>query len=284
MPTPDTNYPWAFNSSSLMHLPLKDELPLLESFGWRAIEPHADKVQAELDAGATLPQVARRIADAGLRSVGMNYVMIRTQLDEAGLAAERDRVSRVLELTEALDAGGVTVVIGGPAGEDIVATTAALADKLAGYARIACRHGVDLRLEFAGGSPVSGSLDSAIDLIEQVNQPGLVLLFDLSHYFVTASHVESLSRLPAGLLTMIHLQDAPNLPMEQQAPDRRTFPGQGRMNVAKLVEMIRRETNYQGPYAFELYDEHVWAMPPRHVMEQIEKSIQHLEQAWGAVD
>src|SRR5206468_3236820 len=107
---------------------------------------------------------------------------------------------------------------------------------------MAAERGLRINLEFLGGQAINGTLGSGIDLVNRVDHPNMGLLFDLCHYYVTASHMEEMESLRPGRLFMVHVDDAPRRPMERLQSDHRCFPGEGRIDVPGLMNDLRKKT------------------------------------------
>jgi len=278
MPPLHTKLPWAYNSATLLNLPWAEELELLRKFGWSRLEPTADKVNAGIAAAGSVDAYKQQLASAGVELVGLCGVTICPPAAKFPAEEERANVQAGIELAASIDARGIAVIMLGDPGSDIAGAYDVLATKLAAYADIAKANDIELRLEFLAGPPINGTLNASVDLIRKVDHPNLTLLFDLIHYYASASHMEELTRLPAGKLGMFHIDDAPDAPMEQQKGDYRAFPGEGRMDVPALMKQVIDITGYAGPCTIELYDPRVWSMDPEEVMQRLERSIAHVEE------
>lgn|GEM_PF-7028540 len=271
---------WAFNSATVMKLPWEQELPLLERFGWQSVEVWYDKLQAALDRGmADSPQaMGHRLNDAGIHIVGMCGASVSTLAQREHDHDERDQWLQRLDFAAAIGAPGLVGYVIGDADADLESEYQYLAGKLNGYATQAAERNLTVHLEFLGQAPINGTLRSAIDLIKRADHASLGLLFDLCHYYVSASHLEDLMHLPAEKLTMVHVDDARQMPMEELGNADRTFPGEGQMDVPLLLHELRQRTGYAGPMSFEIYDQQVWEMAPQAVFEALDRSITYLEE------
>lgn len=272
-----TKLRWAFNSATVMRLPWEEELKLWQRFGWSAAEIWYDKAKARLAAGQTLEQLARQMEDAGVTPIGLCAGVIQTRTQGHDRNTERDELARRMDLAAALNTQSITLIVLGKVGDDLAAEYDDLIDPLTRVAEMAADRRLRVNLEFLGGLPINGTLGSCMDLVRRVNHPALGLLFDLCHYYTSASHIEELGLLPKGKLFLVHVDDAQKRPMERLANNQRCFPGEGRMDVPDLLNRIRAMTGYTGYFSVELYDEDVWKMDPVEVFERLARSIQLVE-------
>ncbi|MCY3024336.1 MAG: sugar phosphate isomerase/epimerase [Planctomycetota bacterium] len=269
---------WAFNSATVMDLPWPEELGFWQRFKWSAAELWYDKIKARLDAGETCAALARQLRDAGVRPIGVSAAVVWTESERHDAADERSELARRLDVTAAVGAPALTVVVLGKVGPDLAQEYCRLADKLRAAGDMAAAHKVKLNVEFLGGLPIVGTLRSCIELLNAANHPAVGMLFDLCHYYVSASHLEELPLLPADKLFLIHVDDARKKPLETLKNDERCFPGEGLIDVPGLLSQIRKLTNYDGYFSLEIYDKEVWRLPAQEVFQRAEKSIQFVEE------
>jgi len=268
---------WAFNSATVMHLPWKQELQLLERFGWRAAEVWYDKFQAAIKSGdaASPAALARQARSAGIEPIGVCAGMVFT--DPATRDRELADINIRLDFTAEIGAPSLTVVCLGDPTPDYASAYSVLADKLRAVAEAAAARKVRVNVEFLGGQTIVSNIASCVDLIRRIDHPSLGMLLDLVHYYVGPSHMEDLERLPAGKLHMIHIDDSPDLPIESLKDDQRVFPGEGRIDLPRVLAQIESITQYDGYHSVELYDETIWKMDAGHVFAKLQKTIDDLD-------
>lgn len=273
---------WALNSATVMRVGWDDELRLWERHGWHAAEVWYDKALPVLAAGATVAHLAEQMASAGVRPVGVCPAVVWTAAQNADPVTERDELARRLDFAAELGSPSLTVVVVGRPGDDLGAEYASAADKLHGAVEMAVERGVAIGLEFLAGQSVCGTLAGCLDLVRAVEHPALGVVFDLCHYYVSASHLEDLSMLPPDRLLMVHVDDVLPGPMEQLTGTDRGLLGQGRLDLPKLLSLVREHTGYDGWHSVELYDERVWAMDPDVVLRATAAAIARIEEALGS--
>jgi sugar phosphate isomerase/epimerase len=264
---------WAFASASVMNLPWDDEFKLWKKFKWRAVELWFDKVKACMEKGRTCAELGRRMYDEGITPIGMAPAVLWTPGEGHDPRHEREELLERMDVTAALGCQSLAIIILGKPGHDLAEEHKRLVGKLRGVADMAAARHVRLCLEFVAGLPVNGTLGSCIELVTAADHPGLGMLFDLCHYYTSASHLEELSLLPKKKLFHIHVDDSQKRPMEVLGSEHRAFPGEGRIDVPGLLTEIRRRTKYDGYYSLELYDKDVWAMDPKKVFKASAESI-----------
>ncbi|MBM4017650.1 MAG: sugar phosphate isomerase/epimerase [Planctomycetes bacterium] len=270
---------WAFASATVMKLPWDDEFKLWKKYKWKAVEIWFDKVKACMEQGRTCAELGSRMHDAGIRPIGVAPGVVWTPASGHDPRHEMGELTERLDVTLALGAEALTIVVLGKGGPDPASEYDRVADKLRKVAEMAARRGLRLNLEFLAGLPINGAMGSCIELLQKVDHPAVGMLLDLCHYYASPSHVEELSRLPKGKLFLVHVADAQNRPMEILGCEHRCFPGEGRIDVPALLAEIRTRTRYNGYFSVELYDKDVWEMKPDQVFKKTADSIKAIRKA-----
>lgn len=268
---------WAFNSASVMNLPWDDEFKLWKKYKWKAVEIWFDKVKTCMEKGRTCAELGTMMHDAGIRPIGVAPAVVWTPSEGHDSRHEHAELAERMDVTLALGAPALTVIVLGKRGVDLSVEYNRLADKLRNVADMAGQRGLLLSLEFIGGLAVNATLGSCIELIEKIDHPSMGMLLDLCHYYTSVSHIEELGQLPKGKLFLVHVDDAQRRPMEVLGCEHRCFPGEGRIDVPALLSEIRKRTKYNGYYSVELYDKDVWQMDPAEVFKRTAASIKKVE-------
>jgi len=268
---------WAFNSATVMNLPWDEEFAFWKKFKWKAVEVWYDKVRACMEKGRTCAELSGQMQDAGIRPIGVAPAIVWTPSSGRDPKFERDELAARMDVTVAIGAPALTVVVLGKHGGDLSKEYDRVVEKLRAVADLAQARGIRLNLEFIGGLPVNGTLGTCIELVRQADHAALGMLLDLCHYYASASHVEELALLPPKKLFLVHVDDAQKRPMEVLGCEHRCFPGEGRIDVPQLLREICRRTRYDGYFSLELYDKDVWAMDPKTVFKNAAASIKRLQ-------
>lgn len=274
------NIRWAFNSASIMNCPWEDELNLWQEFGWNTVEIWYSKLELQLAKGVDFECLARQMSDAGVTPIGMCAGVILTPSCEKDdpQGNELTDIIRRLDAAAAMGAPSLTVITGGIVGQDLATEYKMLAPKIRRVTEMAAERGLRLNLEFLGQSAINGTMGTCIELVNAVDHPALGMLFDFCHYYVSASHIEEMTLLPPEKLFMVHVNDVRPFPMEVVKSEQRCFPGEGRMDVVGMINHLHNRIGYRGYYSIELYDQNIWQMEPRVVMQRLADSLKAIEE------
>lgn len=125
-------------------------------------------------------------------------------------------------------------------------------DSLGKLCDLAASVGVTINLEFVTWAGV-GTLQEAVAIIRDLNQPNCGLLIDTLHFSRSRVRLEELSSIPESWFHIVHLCDAPaEIPSTKEdliftAREARLDPGQGGIDLAAILNRIP-----EVPYSLEL--------------------------------
>jgi sugar phosphate isomerase/epimerase len=117
---------------------------------------------------------------------------------------------------------------------------------------LASKIGLTVNLEFVTWTPVS-TLQQAVSIIREVNQPNCGLLVDTLHFRRSRVGLEELDAIPSAWFHMVHLCDAlAEIPSKREeliytAREARLDPGEGGIDLAAILNRIP-----EVPYSLEI--------------------------------
>ncbi|WP_159886594.1 sugar phosphate isomerase/epimerase family protein [Paenibacillus puerhi] len=120
-------------------------------------------------------------------------------------------------------------------------------------------YGIRLGLEFVGPHhlrsrwqyPFLWTMDETLDWIDAIGKPNVGLLFDVYHAYTTGLGAEELSRLNAGQIVHVHINDAPDVPVEAVVDNERLYTGEGVIDAVGYLRALQH-IGYDGPVAQEV--------------------------------
>lgn len=101
------------------------------------------------------------------------------------------------------------------------------------------------------------TLPQALEFIEAIGEPNVGLLVDSWHWYTARHTVEDLQKLPREKIIHVHVNDAPNKPIEEQLDNQRLLPGEsGVIDLVGFLGAIKAK-GYHGFIAVETFSETV---------------------------
>lgn len=242
-------------------LDLAAEVELAAKAGYTGIEPWIDRLRAYADAGHSLADLRRRIADLGLTVEGAIGFQAWAVDDEAARAKALEEFKRDMDLIAQI---GGRRIAAAPAG--IYRAPGVDLNRVAERYRVVLelgrQMGVVPQLEIWGGAKTLGRMSEAAFVAIAADHPDACLLLDAFHLYKGGSGFEGLKLLHGAAMAVFHLNDYPADPPREQLTDgHRVFPGDG---VAPLGQILRdlAHAGFRGALSLELFNRDYWKQDP----------------------
>lgn len=126
-------------------------------------------------------------------------------------------------------------------------------------AQILGAYGIRLGLEFVGPhhlrtrwqNPFIWTIDETLDWIDAIGERNVGLLFDSYHWYTNGGTVADIERLRVDQIVHVHINDAPDVPVEEVLDNGRVYPGEGVIDLAGFLQGLQR-IGYTGAVAQEI--------------------------------
>jgi len=149
-------------------------------------------------------------------------------------------------------------------------------------AKIVGRYGHRFGLEWvapyhtrAGKDIVVWRMTDLLQMEDEIGEPNLGLLVDSFHWFNAQQTVPELAALPAEKIVHVHLNDAPDRPLEEQQDMERLTPGEGIIDLVGFLSALKT-AGYQDYLGVEIFNAELKTRP-------VAESAAHVKRACDAV-
>ncbi len=250
---------YCLNTSTIdgQQLSLPDKIDVAARAGYRAVEPWVRDLDAYVQGGGNLDDLAARIRDAGLVVPNVIGFFEWAVDDDDRRRRGFDEARRCMALARRIG------------GQRIAAAPVGVTDRADLDLRAAGRRyrallelgesmGVVPVLEFWGRSRSLGRLGEAAQVAIESGHPQACILADVYHLYKGGSDFAGLRLLHGPALPVFHFNDYPATPSRAAMTDAdRVYPGAG---VAPLAEVLRdlRAIGFQGFLSLELFNRDYW--------------------------
>lgn len=119
-------------------------------------------------------------------------------------------------------------------------------------------YGIRFGIEWVGpahfrqrGNPLIWRMDQALALCEEIGAPNIGLLVDSFHWFCAQHSLDELRSLPKERIVHVHINDAPDRPVEEQIDNERVMPGDGIIDLVGFLRALK-EAGYEGAVSVEV--------------------------------
>jgi sugar phosphate isomerase/epimerase len=236
---------------------LAEEIELAAKAGYGAIEPWGRELEAHVNQGGKLKDIAKRAKDAGVVVADVIAFFEWVVDDDDRRKKGLEEAKRVMDLAQ--QAGSVRVAAP-PAGatNQTGMDLRRIADRYRALLEIGDKIGVVPQVELWGFSKTLGRLSEAAFAAVEVGHPKACVLADVFHLYKGGSGYAGLKLLSPAALQVVHMNDYPAEPPRAVITDgSRVYPGDG---VAPLKEMLRdlRAQRSRAVLSLELFNETYW--------------------------
>jgi sugar phosphate isomerase/epimerase len=112
--------------------------------------------------------------------------------------------------------------------------------------------------------------------------PNVGLLVDCFHAHSAGDTWDHLAKIPADKIVLVHLNDAPNLPLPQIEDGKRLLPGEGVIDLKGFISALKT-AGYQGPVSLEVFSAELKAMQPTDAAKKSWEAIKRALAGTGVV-
>jgi sugar phosphate isomerase/epimerase len=116
---------------------------------------------------------------------------------------------------------------------------------------------VRLALEFRRDNAFCASLDTALALVAQADEPNIGVNLDVFHYYTGPSKFEDLDLLTPASLAFVQVCDIAGVPRELAQDSDRVLPGDGDFRLSPIIVRLRA-IGYDGWVSLELMNPQLW--------------------------
>jgi len=270
---PKPTFRYGLNTSTIREFGRKagilGEVDIAGKAGYDAIEPWIGSLNKYIDAGGSLKDLRKRVADAGLTvesAVGFaNWIVDEDAQRAAGLEAAKRDMDVVAQI------GGTRIAappIGAHRKGAPMIDLFKAAQRYRALLEVGDQVGVVPQVEVWGFSPNLSRLGESVFVAIEAGHPKACLLPDVYHIYKGGSDFHGLSQLSGACVQVFHMNDYPADPPRESIGDAdRVYPGDG---VAPLTQILRDVAANQRPgvatvLSLELFNRDYWKQDPLEV-------------------
>ena len=265
---PSPRFRFCLNTATIrgQKLGIEREIEIAAEAGYDGIEPWVSDVAAYRDAGGSLPDLGKKLADAGLAvesAIGFaDWITDDAETRKAGLEQAR----RDMDLLRSI--GGTRIAAPPVGGRTEKIDLDAAAERYAALCDVGADLGVVPQLEVWGFAATLSKLGEAVYVATEAGRPNATLLLDAYHLHRGGSGFGGLHLLGSRAMGVFHLNDYPADPPAAELNDKdRVMPGDGAAPLGDLFDAFRR-IGFDGVLSLELFNPELWARDPLAVAKE----------------
>lgn len=146
-------------------------------------------------------------------------------------------------------------------------------ERLRRYASRAASRGITLAFEAIGtpGFSVRTTAEAAAN-VRDVGMANVRVAVDTMNAYLAGEPPAAWRVLSPELLAIAHFHDSDPAPLQTLTLGSRVLPGRGVIDLHGYASALRA-LQYSGPLSVELFNEHLWRMPPERVAQMAMESL-----------
>jgi len=258
---------------SLNTMTLDQKIRAIKEAGYQGIGLWKGDIRGFLKEGGTLDGYKKMLADNGLEPAEICFVGDWQWEEGEARKVAFDKAKEAFEWAQGIGLREVIACVSGAKGD-----LARGADDYGDLCDLAAPFGVCPALEFTGGAQTINDIGTAWKVMQMVNRPNAGILLDTFHFIKGESKMEDLEALPPGAVACVHINDAPDWPLEKLSDGDRVMPGKGAIPLDKILGALKRK-GYEGFLSLELFSEELWAKDPFEVAKMGAEALKKIVSA-----
>lgn len=143
-----------------------------------------------------------------------------------------------------------------------------MVERFKAIAAILAEHNLRLAIEFIG--PVTSrkepnvtvfDLNGCMEVVNAIDAPNVGVLLDSFHWYTGGCKWSDLDKVPPEKIIYVHINDAPDKPLDKQQDMQRLLPGEGVIDLPRLLRALQRK-GYTGCVSVEVFNNELKKLDP----------------------
>lgn len=241
-------------------VPLLDQITVAQKAGYDSMELWLRDIDKYLSSGGTLPELRKRIADAGLTIESSIAFAPWIVMDESAHKKALEQARKEMDIIVAI--GGKRIAAppaGATDGERLNLEVAG--DRYRALLDVGKAAGCTPQLEVWGFSKNLSKLSEVLYVAAAAQHPDACVLPDVYHLYKGGSLFHDLQLLSGKKIHVFHMNDYPDIPRDKINDADRVYPGDGIAPIATILNTVFA-SGFNGVLSLELFNREYWKKDP----------------------
>jgi sugar phosphate isomerase/epimerase len=259
------------------HVSFLDFLDAAQAGGFPAIDYHIRPFD-EAARNHSLDATKELLISRGL-VMGSFGLPVEFRKDEATFQNELAELPRLAKLARELGTDRCCTWLYPATDEPVAEYTSRFIRRLRACADVLNDNGIRFGIEWVGPKTLRTmkhefihSLPGVLELIGAIDRPNVGLLFDSFHWFTSHATIDDILALSSEQIILVHLNDAPDKPADEQIDNQRLLPGEGIIDLSGMLGALKK-IGYESYVSVETFSEHLPKMHPNEVAVKTKNAI-----------
>jgi sugar phosphate isomerase/epimerase len=249
---------YCLNTSTIrgQKLSLEEEVAIAAKAGYSGIEPWMGEITAFVRRGGKLKDLAKRIADAGLKvesAIGFAQWIVD---DDKKRAAGLEAAKRDMDMLRQIGGTRIAAPPTGATGQSNLDLFQA-AKRYAALLDAGRKIGVTPQLEVWGFSKSLSRLGEVMLVAVESGRADACILPDVYHVYKGGSEFAGLNLIGGNAMHVFHMNDYPKKRREEASDADRVYPGDGVAPFKAIMQTLVR-IGFRGALSLELFNRDYW--------------------------
>lgn len=226
------------------HVPFLEFLDAASAGGFPAVEYSIEPFSKVAREQST--EAAKEILSSRNLVLGSFHLPVEFRKDEAAFQADLLELPRHAALARAMGVDRCCTWLWPATDEPVAEYTSRFIRRLRECAKVLGEYGIRFGIEWVGPKTLRTmkhdfihTIPGALELIGAIGEKNTGLLFDSFHWFTSHATKEDILALTADQIVLVHLNDAPDKPADEQIDDQRLLPGEGIIDLKTMLNSLK---------------------------------------------
>ncbi|WP_274361279.1 sugar phosphate isomerase/epimerase family protein [Paenibacillus thermotolerans] len=251
------------------HVSFVDFLDAAAAGGFPAIDyyiPPFAKVARE----QSVEEAKQLLTSRGLE-LGVFGLPVEFRKDEETFQAELKQLPALAELARELGSTRCCTWLLPSTDEPVAEYTSRFIRRLRECAKLLNHYDITFGLEWVGPKTSRTmkhefihTLPGMLELAAAIDQPNVGVLFDSFHWFTSHATIDDILSLTPDQIVLVHINDAPDKPADEQIDNERLLPGEGIIDLTGMLNALRT-IGYDSYVSVETFSAELPKLDPKTV-------------------
>jgi sugar phosphate isomerase/epimerase len=167
--------------------------------------------------------------------------------------------------------------------EPVAEYTCRFVRRLRECAKILGEYGIRFGIEWVGPKTLRATkkyefihtIPGALDLIGAIGESNVGLLFDSFHWYTSGATTKDIEALTADQIVLVHINDAPDKPADEQIDNQRLLPGEGIIDLSGMLTSLRK-IGYDSYLSIETFSDELPLLGADQAALKTKQAVDHV--------
>jgi len=241
-------------------VPIVDQVTIAQKAGYDSMEIWLRDVDKYTSSGGSLPDLRKRISDAGLTLESAIAFAPWILMDKQAHQKALEQAKKEMEIVVALGGKRIAAPPAGAVDGELLNLDIA-GERYRALLELGRTLGCLPMLEVWGFSKNLSRLAEVLHVAASAQHPDACVLPDVYHLYKGGSNFNDLGLLAGNKIPVFHMNDYPDMPRDKITDADRVYPGDGIAPIGSILKTVFA-SGFNGVLSLELFNREYWKLDP----------------------